>query len=448
MAFIGDVETERYKLTRSGNLWTGAGRAASVRVNVQPVPNTSAVLLQSPTVPVQRIQLRWKCRLPGDALALGDAWERSYGELEWRHLQAERVMPWYAMLHANARTAGMGVKTGAVAFAFWQVDTAGISLWLDVRNGGSGVALGDRRLEMAMIVTCQGTPGESAFAVTQRLCRAMAEGTKIPGRRGETSLDVIYGSNDWYYAYGKNTHDGIVRDADLVKWLSPANASKPFTVIDDGYQDRSRFPSLPKLAAEIRSRGVIPGIWIRPLQAPASAASNLLLPAARCPVGEHAPPAYDTTIPEGLEAAAAVATEACDWGFDLIKHDFTTFELPVGEPDGGFSNAGQLAFQQSVTDQRGDCCRALPAAARRLRRRARDSWMQYGWPSLRRHLRCFADWGRCERKRVGADAPHGRQYTGISLATAQDFLLGRCGLCPSDSRDSVVDDQAVAECCG
>ena len=326
LAFVGDVDAERCKLAQAGNRWTGAGRAASVRVDIQTDANKSAVSLESPTLPVQRIQLRWRCRLPGDVLALGDAWERSYGDLEWRPLQAERAMPWYTMLHSQEQTTGMGVKTGAASFAFWQVDPAGISLWLDVRNGGNGVALGERMLELATIVTCTGVPGEGAFKTTQRLCRAMAEGAKIPGRRGESSLDVIYGSNDWYYAYGKNTHEGILRDADLVKSLAPSNADKPFTVIDDGYQDRSRFPSLPKLAEEIRSRGVIPGLWIRPLQAHASTPGSLLLPAARVEDG-HAPSAYDTTIPEGLEAVAAVATEACGWGFDLIKHDYTTFEL-------------------------------------------------------------------------------------------------------------------------
>jgi alpha-galactosidase len=327
LAFVGDAEAERCVLTRAGESWTGAGRAAAVRVHLRAGAHPSVVSLESPALPVQRIHLRWKCRLPSEVLALGDAWERSYGDLEWRPLQAERVLPWYAMLHAKAQTAGMGVTTGAAAFAFWQVDATGISLWLDVRNGGNGVTLGDRVLTMATIVTAYGAPGESAFAVTRKLCRAMAEGTKVPGRRGETSMDMIYGSNDWYYAYGKNTHEGILRDADLVRSLAPANAPRPFTVIDDGYQDRSRFPSLPKLAADIRSRGVLPGIWIRPLQAAASASGNLLLPAARCPGGEQAPSAYDTTIPEGLEAAAAVATEACGWGFDLIKHDFTTFEL-------------------------------------------------------------------------------------------------------------------------
>jgi alpha-galactosidase len=327
IAFVGDAEAERCALSRSGDAWSGAGRMASVRVSMQTDATKSAVSLESPALPVQRVQLRWKCRLPSELLVLGDAWERSYGDLEWRPLQAERVLPWYAMLHTRGQTAGTGVKTGAAAFAFWQVDSAGISLWLDVRNGGNGVVLGNRTLTMATIVTTYGAAGKSAFAVTRKLCRAMVAGTHVPARRGETSLDLIYGSNDWYYAYGKNTHDGILRDADLVKSVAPANGAKPFTVIDDGYQDPSRFPSLPKLAADIRSRGVLPGIWIRPLRAAASTPSNLLLPTTRCPRAEDAPPAYDTTIPEGLEAAAAVATEASGWGFDLIKHDFTTFEL-------------------------------------------------------------------------------------------------------------------------
>ena len=325
-AYAGDVEAERYQLTRTGSGWTGSTRAATLLVDFAPAEQQATITLASPILPVQRIHLRWHCRLPGRVLALGDAWERSYGDLEWRPLQAERPLPWYAVLHQNEFTAGMGVKTGAASFAFWQVDPAGISLWLDTRNGGTGVQLGQRRLAMATIVSCQGAPHESAFAVTRRLCQSMAAGTHVPARRGTTSLNTIFGSNDWYYAYGQNTQDGILRDADLVRSLSPAG-NKPFTVIDDGYQDRSRFPSLRKLAAAIRSRNVTPGIWIRPLRAPATAPGNLLLPAARWAASEETPLAYDPTIPEAMAAIAAVAEEACDWGYDLIKHDFTTYEL-------------------------------------------------------------------------------------------------------------------------
>src|SRR3984885_11914378 len=332
-AFAGNVESDRYNLSQAGSAWTGSGPAAGVRVDVLPGAQESKVSLESPTLPVQRIHLRWKARFPEDVLALGDAWERSYGDLEWRPLQAERALPWYAMLHSKEQSAGVGVKTGAASFAFWQVDPSGISLWLDIRNGGNGVQLGGRKLQMATIVTHRGASGESAFTATHRLCRAMTEGAKIPGKRGATSVDVIYGSNDWYYAYGKNTPDGILRDADLIRSIAPTTGNKPFTVIDDGYQDRSRFPSLQKLASEIRSREVIPGIWIRPLRAPEKTSSTPLLPGARWngPTSEQAPLAYDPTIPEALEAAAAVATEACEWGFDRVRHDPTTYELRCQE---------------------------------------------------------------------------------------------------------------------
>ena len=344
-AFIGDAEAERQTLSRTGTTWTGTASAASLKVDFVETAQQAVVFIDAPTVPIQRLHLRWKRRLAEDVLVLGDAWERSYGDLEWRPLQAERVLPWYALLHAQTQTSGMGVKTGAASFAFWQVDATGISLWLDIRNGGNGVSLGKRRIEAATIVHCKGAPDEPAFAVTQRLCRAMAQGTNVASRRGEAPTDVIYGSNDWYYAYGQNTHDGILRDADLVASLVPRGGIKPFTVIDDGYQDQSRFPSLAGLASAIRDRGVIPGLWIRPLRAAPTAPANLLLPDSRFErsSNERAALAYDPTIPEALHEVTSVAVEACNWGFELIKHDFTTWEL-----------FGQWGSQMGASPTRGD----------------------------------------------------------------------------------------------
>lgn len=328
-AFVGDTDGERLALTRSGAVWAVSHGGADIRVEFQPRSHEAAISIFAARVPAQRFHMRWKIRIPEGALALGDAWERSYGDLAWSPLRAERPMPWYALLHTNGHTVGMGVKTGADSFAFWQVDESGISLWLDVRNGGNGVMLGDRTLKAATIVTHEGAAGESSFSVARQLCSAMAQGTVIANRRGPASLDTLYGSNDWYYAYGRNTHDGILRDADLVAASAPASGPRPFTVIDDGYQDPVRFPSMPRLAGQIRSRNVLPGIWIRPLRASATTPKNLLLPQARWHgSGDgQAPPAFDPTIPEALASVIAVAREACDWGFDLIKHDFTTFEL-------------------------------------------------------------------------------------------------------------------------
>ncbi|MGB6688444.1 MAG: hypothetical protein WBE76_11430 [Terracidiphilus sp.] len=328
-AFLGDSDLERHGLSKTGSTWTGGNQAASVAVEFAAGAQQAVVYLDAPTVPVQRIHLRWKRHLAEDVLALGDAWERSYGDLEWRPLQAERVLPWYALLHTEGRTSGMGVKTGAASFVFWQIDARGISMWLDVRNGGNGVSLGNRKLEAATIVQCKGELEESAFPVARRLCRAMARSTNVPTRRGAKQIDVIYGSNDWYYAYGQNTHEGILRDADLMASLVPAGGIQPYTVIDDGYQDPSRFPSLTRLASGIRDRNVIPGLWIRPLRAAPTTPVNLLLPESRWTGSrnEQAPLAYDPTIPEALHAVASVAAEACEWGFELIKHDYTTWEL-------------------------------------------------------------------------------------------------------------------------
>ena len=78
------------------------------------------VRLTSPTLPVSRAVLRWRTPLPEPALVLGDAWERSYGELQWRHRQPERVLPWYWLSHdpVNGASLGMGVpcETGVVLF--------------------------------------------------------------------------------------------------------------------------------------------------------------------------------------------------------------------------------------------------------------------------------------------------------------------------------------------
>ena len=83
------------------------------------------------------------------------------------------------------------------------------------------------------------------------------------------------------------------------------------------------------LAQQIRSRSVLPGVWIRPLRAAAGTLPNMLLPTSRWGNKQERANelAFDPTIPEARAAVLAVVKEARDWGYDLIKHDFTTYEL-------------------------------------------------------------------------------------------------------------------------
>lgn len=305
------------ELSRSGTQWSGKGLAVSTPQR----HNALEILLRASTALPTHLHLRWNAAVQPDVLVLGDAWERSYGDLGWRSLVPERILPWYFLTLQENSLHGYGVKTGGAALCFWQVDPKGISLWLDVRNGGSGVALGDRELLAATVFTRQAERGEDPLTSARGFCRTMCEAPR--------PAVTIYGSNDWYYAYGRNTAEQIVRDADLMGSLAPSGAHRPFTVIDDGWKNRQKFPDMAALAAKIRDRRVRPGLWIRPLQAAAYTPAPLLLPDAR--YGEHTDRrkerAFDPTIPDALEHVLAKVRQARDWGYELIKHDFSTYEL-------------------------------------------------------------------------------------------------------------------------
>jgi alpha-galactosidase len=262
---------------------------------------------------------------------LGDHWERGYGDLEWRGLVGERVMPWYFVAHDGRHTHGYGVAVQPNAMAFWRVDNAGVSLWLDVRNGGSPVVLGERILELCKIVTREGRGDESPWQATRRFCTLMSRAPRMPPA-------PVYGGNNWYYAYGKSSAREIERDAGLMSELAGAAKNRPFQVIDDGWQlstsvnaccggdpwDKSNgsFPDMPRLAERIKALGARPGIWMRPLLTQERGLESWTL---------HAPHdggrVLDPTIPEVRERIRNDVAGLVSWGYELVKHDFSTYDL-------------------------------------------------------------------------------------------------------------------------
>jgi alpha-galactosidase len=315
------TESETVPLARSGRAWT----AGSIRVEVEPQGREIPVAVQAPGAALLRVHLRWHAGVPENWRVLGDHWERSYGDLEWRGLVGERILPWYFLAFDGRATHGYGVATGAAALCFWQVDGAGVSLWLDVRNGGSGVQLGRRRLEAAVIRARQGQDGETPFEAAQRFCRALCRYPRLPQA-------PVYGGNNWYYTYGQNFSEAdILRDSELIASLSPAGMNRPFMVIDDGWQaarhtagpwDRGNegFPDMPRLAGDMTRRGVRPGIWMRPLSTSAALPETWRL-------AGHPPGTLDPSEPEALEQVRQDIRRLASWGFELIKHDYSTYDL-------------------------------------------------------------------------------------------------------------------------
>jgi alpha-galactosidase len=310
----------------------GTGFATTdVAVELTPADGGLAVHLICPHRGLSLVALRWLAPVPDRTLILGDAWERSYGDLQWRHRQPDRVMPWYWLGHdpATGGTQGMGVRVRPAAFCSWSLDEDGITLWLDVRSGAAAVALGPRRLHAATVVRSHADADASPFAVLTELCRAMCDDPVLPG-------EAVVGSNNWYYTYGRDFGPSeVLRDAETIVALADGHPVRPYCVVDAGWSLGGECPGgpwtsgipglfddMPSLADGIAARGARPGIWFRP------AALTFVDDPARLRSGPRPVPEQplDLSLPDNLRTIGEDVRRLVGWGFELIKHDFSTYD--------------------------------------------------------------------------------------------------------------------------
>ena len=302
-----------------------------VAVETVPAGDCLEVYVTAKTTPVRKVRLRWHSanRLKGQVL--GDAWERSYGDMGWQSVTPYQTLPWYALVSTGDTTAGYGVKVRPGAICSWQVDPEGVTLWLDLRCGGEGVLLNGRKLQAAQVV-CREYAGIRSFEAARRFCRAMCGDPLLPEQ-------PVYGANNWYYAYGHSSRQEVLADAAYLAKLTEGIRNRPFFVIDDCWQrDRyhedgtyeevynggpwlsnGRFGDMGSLAREIREKDVMPGIWVRLLQD-----RNPEIPESwRL---SHTG-GLDPSVPEALDYVRDIVDRIGRWGFRLLKHDFSTFDL-------------------------------------------------------------------------------------------------------------------------
>ncbi|RKX35293.1 MAG: hypothetical protein DRP71_04195 [Verrucomicrobia bacterium] len=282
--------------------------------------------LRSETKRIERVSFTWKSHLEPGIRFLNDAWERGYGDLEWAGLSPERYFPWYFLANRGSRTWAIGVRTVPSAFCHWSVTARELRLVCDVRSGTRGVDLGSRVLPIATVVMDSGEDG-SPFDIASRFCRKMSDPVSLPD-------DPIIGFNDWYYGHGHNSPETIRRDTHLLVELAPDGPNRPFFMIDAGWQvcgdanggpwNRGNriFGDMKKVAEGIRASGARPGIWIRPLR------THERLPETWLRGRDEHGVALDPSVPEVLEYIAEdVERIVEDWGYEMIKHDFTTYEI-------------------------------------------------------------------------------------------------------------------------
>jgi len=319
------VLTDHVATLSTGKPGEWAGDGVEVRFRASPA---GVLSLKAPGVPVKKVHLHWAAAFATNAVVLGDAWERAYGDLQWQPVDKSGPMPWYFLVTDGIATHGYGVMTGPSAMCDWRMDRHGIDLWADVRSGGVGVELGRRTLTVCTVTVREGRPGESAFDAARAFCRQMCPQPRV-------IRQPVYGFNDWYCAYGANTADAFLKDAAYIASLSPTKENRPFMVIDDGWQanrqggnepgnpwrhTNAKFGStMPEISRAVKAMHARPGLWYRPLQA-----------WPNCPAGwrlASRPEVLDPSNPEVLKDIARNMKQFRSWGYELVKHDYSTFDI-------------------------------------------------------------------------------------------------------------------------
>ena len=308
-----------------------------VSVYLQYSDDGLSVKVRSPKDSLHQVVLQWAYPVNNSATVSGDHWERTYGDVSFRSPLFERKMPWYFIQYDGENTTCFGVRTGCQAICHWQVGDGTMQFTVDTRSGGVGVQLGERMLNCAEIIATKTSGNENTFATARRFCSMMCEKPRLPKL-------PVYGINDWYFAYGNHSSDLILQHTSLLANLATDAGNLPFSVIDAGWASYSpllpgdccwqddfarpndKFKDMQKLANDIKKLGMRPGLWTRPLCAPHDAQQQLLLPSIP---GRDNPknPVLDPSIEENIAHVQRNISIYNQWGYEMVKHDFTTFDI-------------------------------------------------------------------------------------------------------------------------
>jgi alpha-galactosidase len=324
---------EWHKLEHSGSAYA----YKDIRVRLRADETALSVYVSSPSAELNAVRLKWQHGLPANAKVLGDHWERSYGDLGWKQPDSNTKQPWYFLLHDGKDTACFGVKTGCNAICWWNLTDKTIELTMDTSSGGVGVLLGNRELHAADIVTTTSTAQEAPFITDHRFCKIMCPHPRLPKQ-------PVYGINDWYFAYGNNSAKLIKEITAMMTGLATNEHNRPFSVIDAGWatyspllpgdggfmddfsEPNEKFGDMAVMAGDIKKLGMRPGLWMRPLCAKHNDRKSLLLPSIPGR-GDPKEPILDPTIPENLERIRHNISLYRQWGFELVKHDYSTYDI-------------------------------------------------------------------------------------------------------------------------
>ena len=299
--------------------------------------NRARVVVYPSEAPVKYLKLRWNGDLEFVEKVYGDQWERAGSDacLEWQSVKPSRALPWFCYLKGSETTACYGVKTGADCFAFWQVDTHGITLFCNLTCGCDGTDL-QEPLTACEVVELIGQEGEDSYKVAKRFASVMCDEPVCP-------KEPVFGVNNWYWAYGRISLESVLQETDYLLQMCEGTVHKPYMIIDDGWQlnrtydsnmyiggpwqPNAFFGDMKETAERIHEKGAKAGLWFRPLLT-----MGYVPKEAGFYDFEKGGKILDASHPYTLERVEADAARIREWGYELIKHDFTTNDITGMSP--------------------------------------------------------------------------------------------------------------------
>ena len=287
------------------------------------------ITVRADATAVSRVSIHWDAEFSGDEPVYGDWWERGHGDMMWRTVKSSIEMPWCFLVKKNDICECRGVKTGSDALCYWRVDERTISLYLDLRCGGDGVKLNGNAIDAAEIVSAR-YACDSMTALSE-FCSLMCDSPEAPIRARIRRKRLVLQLRRLVLRRDTRPHEDRHR-------MRRRDREPTFMVIDAGWQQcflkaynggpwmpNGKFGDMAALADDMKALGADPGIWYRPLLTLDHIKNACIL------WNESTDPIpgviLDPSREEALEYIANDIKRIRGWGYKMIKHDFTTYDM-------------------------------------------------------------------------------------------------------------------------